>query len=142
GGTPAGARIGIAAARPGAAVPCGPSVAVSCGPSARAVVTARIVGMYVDLPAGQLVRQPCVLPFLADGQGELVVRHDDLGQPGVGIDDVDPGDAGGGQGVGHELRGVLRVVDDVDLLPVQFGHHVPDPAAHRPDTGALGVHAA
>ena len=34
-----------------------------------------------------------------------------------------------------------RVVDDVDLLAVQLGHHVPDPAAHRADARALGVHA-
>ena len=33
----------------------------------------RLSGFDADLPAGQLGRKTCVLAFLADGQGQLVI---------------------------------------------------------------------
>src|SRR5215470_2968973 len=38
-----------------------------------------------------------------------------------------------------ELGRVVRVIDNVDLLAVQFCHYVPNPAPHRADAGALRV---
>src|SRR5215472_9917004 len=95
----------------------------------------------VDPPPGQPGCQPRVLPFLADDQGQLVVRDHDAGLAGIAVNHVNAGHPGWGQRVRDELCGVVGVVDDVDLLAVELGHHVPDPAANRADARALGVHA-
>src|SRR5690606_13732648 len=61
--------------------------------------------------------------------------------PRVGVDDLYRGNPRGRQRIPDELGGILGPVDDVDLLAVQLGHHVADPAAERADARALGVHA-
>jgi len=54
---------------------------------------------------------------------------------------MDTADPGGRQGVRYEAGRVIGIVDDVNLLAVQFVHHVPHPATHGADAGALGVDA-
>ncbi len=99
------------------------------------------VGPDVDPPAGQPGGEPGVLPFPADRQRELEVRHGHPGGPGGQVDHLDPQRLGRRERVADELRRVVRPVDDVDLLAVQLAHHRAHPLAHRPDAGALGVHA-
>ena len=101
----------------------------------------RGVGPDVDPPAGEPGGQPGVLPLFADRQRKLVIGHDDLRLPGRGVHHVDPVHPGRRQRVGHEAGRVVGVVHDVDLLAVQFVHHVPHPAAHGADAGTLSVDA-
>src|SRR6266567_4702120 len=98
-----------------------------------------IVRLDIDAPVGQPGRQPDVLAFFADGQRELVVGHDHLGDPGCRVKYPHLRDPGGRQRMADELGRVFGVVDDVDLLAMQLGHHVAYPAAHRADAGAFGV---
>src|SRR5699024_3497872 len=77
----------------------------------------------IDLPAGEPGGEAGILPFLADRQRELVVRYDHPRRLGGLIDDLHAGYPRRGERIGHERGRVLAVIDDVDLLPVQFGHH-------------------
>ena len=54
------------------------------------------VGPDVDPPAGQPGGEPGVLALLADGQRELVVGHDHLRHPGLGVHARSPGTPGPG----------------------------------------------
>ena len=101
----------------------------------------RGVGPDIDAPAGEPGGQPGVLPLFADRQRKLVIGHYDLRLPGRGIHHVDPVHPGRRQRVGHEAGRVVGVVHDVDLLAVEFVHHVPHPAAHGADAGTLSVDA-
>src|SRR5215213_9981219 len=78
----------------------------------------------VDAPAGELGRQAGILALLADRQGELEVGYDDAGRPGGLVDQRHALDLRRRQRVGDELRRVVAVVDDVDLLAVQLVHDV------------------
>src|SRR6478735_2879969 len=99
------------------------------------------VGADVDPPAGELGREPGVLALAADGQGELVVGHDDASRAQLAVDDLDRGDPRGRQRRGDERGRVVGPVDDVDLLAVQLAHDGTHPRAHRADARALGVQA-
>ena len=93
----------------------------------------------VNAPAGQLRRQPSVLPLPPDGQGELVVRHDDGG--GSPFLQEDGEHAGRAQGVGDEDGRLGVPLDDVNLLASQLvddGLNADAPHAHA---GAHRVHA-
>ena len=75
--------------------------------------------LYVYAPACELGRQAGVLPRLAYGEGELVIRHDDDGGfVSVGAPQYHFGDFGRAQGIGHEDGGVLVPFDHVYLLTV------------------------
>ncbi len=50
------------------------------------------VGPDVDAPTRELCGEPGVLPFSTDGQGELIVGHDDPGGPQLTVDDLHRGD--------------------------------------------------
>ena len=100
-----------------------------------------VVGLDVDPPASQPGGETDILPFLADGQRQLVVGDDDLRDPGLQVDTSHLDTRAGDSAWATNSAGSSRVVDDVDLLAVQLGHHVADPAAHRADARALGVHA-
>ena len=73
------------------------------------------LGLDVDAPTGQAGGQTGVLAFLADGQGQLMVGHDDLGGTGVGMN-ANLFDLGWGQGLGDEVSGIVAEGNDVDLL--------------------------
>src|SRR5215471_20324084 len=100
-----------------------------------------VVRLDVDPPGRQPRGQPDILPFLADRQGQLVVGHDHLGDPVGLVEYPHLRNPRRGERMADELGWVFRIVDDVDLLAVQFGHHVAYPAAHRADARALGVDA-
>ena len=61
------------------------------------------LGQDVDVPAGELRGEPHVLAAAADGERELVVRHDDLDAVGVLVEH-DLGDLGRLQRVDDEGR--------------------------------------
>ncbi len=78
--------------------------------------------MNIDAPAGELGREADVLPLLADGQGQLLVRDDQLHGVVLGVDQH-PGDLRRGDGVADEAGGVFIVRNDVDLLAAQLLDH-------------------
>src|ERR1700712_703876 len=65
----------------------------------------------VDPPAGQPRRQPGILPFLADRQGQLKVRNDDPGGLRGCVDDGDRERAGRGQRIADESGRIVVVID-------------------------------
>ena len=85
------------------------------------------VGPDVDPPPGEARSEAGVLALLADGERELVVRDDDARRAVELVDHGDGGDLRRRQRVAHQLGGVVRPVDDVDLLAVQLGRDGPDP---------------
>ena len=96
----------------------------------------RLVGelglaLDVDAPAGEAGGETGVLALLADRQRQLVVGHDDLGGAGVLVD-AHFLDLGRAEGLGHEIGGVVRERDDVDLLAAQLV----DDHAHARTAGA------
>ena len=99
------------------------------------------LALDVDAPATQPRRQPGVLPFLADRERELEVGDDDLGGTGVL---VDPHFAHPrrGQRLHHELGGVVRVRNDVDLLAAQLVDDHPNTRSARADARADRVDVA
>ena len=97
------------------------------------------LGLDVDFIAGELGGQAGVLPLLADGQGELVIRHRHPAALGT-FQGLDGEHVGRGEGGGHEGGGVVAVFDDVDLFAAQFGHHIVHPGALGAHAGADGVH--
>ena len=96
-------------------------------------------GLDVDLAAGEAGGQTGVLPLLADGQTQLIVRHD--GAAGFAVlghghaDDVRRCQSGG-----HELRPILAEGHDVDLLTVQLLHNGVHALAAGAYAGADGIH--
>ncbi len=76
-----------------------------------------------------------ILPLLADGQGELEVRNDDLGGAGLRVN-PDLLDLRRRQCLGHEIVGILGEGDDVDLLAVQLVDDHTDARATSADAGA------
>ena len=97
--------------------------------------------MDVNLPPRESRCQTGVLPFLADGQRQLVVRHGHPGHLRVAVQDVHLDHLGRRQRVAHVGGRVLGVVDDVDLLPAQLLHDVGHTRAARADAGTLCVDA-
>src|SRR5690348_6698474 len=65
--------------------------------------------------AGQLGREPRVLPVPADGQRELRAGHEDRRRACDAVD-RDPVGLGGPEGGGDELFGIFRPRHDVDML--------------------------
>ena len=80
------------------------------------------LALDVDAPTGQPGGQTGVLPFLADGQRQLVVGHDHLGHAGVLVD-AHLLDLGRRQRLHHEVGRVVAEGDDVDLLAPQLVDH-------------------
>jgi hypothetical protein len=78
------------------------------------------------------------LPATADGERQLIVRHDDLDAALVLVDHYF-GDFRWRQGVDHESRGIRRPGNDVDLLALQFADHRLNAAATHADAGADGI---
>src|SRR5256714_4353032 len=99
------------------------------------------IGTDVDPPTGQPGGQAGILPLSPDSEGKLIIRYRHPRRPGRRVHHLDAQRLGRGERVADERGRVLRPVDDVDLLAVQFAHHRADPLAHRPDAGALGVHS-
>src|SRR3989440_3366294 len=97
------------------------------------------IGTDVDPPTGQPGGQAGILPLSPDSQGKLIIRYRHPRRPGRRVHHLDAQRLGRRERVADERGRVLRPVDDVDLLAVQFAHHRADPLAHRPDAGALGV---
>ena len=93
------------------------------------------LGQDVDVPAGELARQPHVLAAPADRERELLVRHHDLDAAGFLVHHH-LGDFGRRQRVHHEGRGLRRPGDDVDLLALQLLHHRLHARAAHADAGA------
>src|SRR6476659_10590017 len=93
------------------------------------------LGYDVDAPAGQPVGEAGVLPLLADGQGQLAVRHDHGGLLG-GVVHVDLAHLGGGQRLGDEPGRLVVPGDDVDLLAAQLRHDHATARTARADAGA------
>ena len=104
----------------------------------RSPIRAGILGFLADVdgPVGELGREADVLGFLPDRQGGLPVGHDGAGQALVPVEDVDPEDLGGGQGRGDELRRLVVIVDDVDLLSAELHGDGADALAVVADAGA------
>src|SRR5262249_20460954 len=69
------------------------------------------LALDVDAPPGQAGSQAGVLALLPDGQRQLVVGDDDLGDAGVLVD-PDLLDLRRRQGLGHEVGGVVGEGDD------------------------------
>src|SRR5438034_36337 len=94
--------------------------------------------VQVDLPAGELGREPHVLAVPADGQRQLVLVHDRLDRLGFGIREH----ARHARRRERQLRealGVGRPGDDVDALAAQLVHHGLHARALEPDAGAHRV---
>ena len=99
------------------------------------------LALDVDSPAGEPGRQPGVLAFLADGQRQLIVRHDDFGHTGVLVD-ANLFDLGRRQRLHDEVGGVIAERHDVDLLAAQLVDDHADPGPAGPDTRADRVDVA
>src|SRR5215213_1201836 len=97
------------------------------------------LGLYVYLPVCQLDGEPGVLALAADGQRELVVRHDDLRLLLVLVQ-VDLTHPRGAERFGYEPRRLGVPLDDVYLLVPELGDDGPYPAAARAYAGPDGVH--
>ncbi len=96
------------------------------------------LGLDVDVPAGQARGEAGVLALLADGEGQLVVGHDDAGV-GLLLVDKDAGDLGGRQGVGDVDGRIGIPQDDVDALATELAHDGANTAALGADAGANGI---
>src|SRR6266516_100492 len=92
----------------------------------------------VNAPAGQAVGQAGILALLADRQRQLVVGHDHV-RGLLGLVDADALHLSRRERLRHELRRVVGVEHDVDLLAAQLVHHRPHAHAAGADAGALGV---
>src|SRR6266540_1049021 len=99
----------------------------------------RHFGFDVHLPAGDSGRQPRILPALADGQGKLIVDHDDLDAL-VRLVDLEGLELRRTQGIGDEVANVGIPTDDIDLLIVELPDDVFDPLAAQADAGADRVY--
>src|SRR5690606_15805284 len=99
------------------------------------------VGLDVDARSRQLRGQTGVLPLLADRERELVVGHEGPHRLEALVDDERARHLRGAQRVRDERRQVVRPVDDVDLLVVEFARDGAHPGTQLADAGALGVDA-
>ena len=88
----------------------------------------------IDLIAGQAGGKAGVLPFFADGKGELVCR--DIYQGVALLADLDGIDNGGGEGACDEFLGILAVFDDIDAFAAEFIHNAGNTHAVVSDAGA------
>src|SRR5437773_2082790 len=110
------------------------------------------LALDVDAHAGELGRQPRVLPLLADGERELVVGNDHqrrhvcltVGLAALGrlLGDGHRRHLRGRQRARHERGRVVRPLDDVDLLAAQLAADDLDARAAQAHAGADGVHVA
>ena len=92
-------------------------------------------GEDVDLPAQKFGGQLDVLPFAANGQGELIVGTDHF-QCFLFIVHGDAGDDGWRQCV-LSVHGDVRTPDnDVDAFSLEFLHHILNTGATDTDAGA------
>ena len=89
----------------------------------------------VDTDTGEPSGEAGVLALLADGQAELVVRHDDVGLRTVVADD-DFLHLRRRQGLGDEVGQILAVGNDVDLLAAQLVHDHANATATSTDARA------
>ena len=85
------------------------------------VLTLIALRLDIDLIAGETGGQASVLALLADGQRQLIVRHDDAAGLAL-FRHHDVHHVGGRQSSGDELGGVLAPLDNVDLLTAEFIH--------------------
>src|SRR2546430_8327197 len=91
--------------------------------------------IQVDLPAGELGREPYVLAVPTDGERQLVLVHNRLDRLGLGIREH----AGHARRRERQLRealGVGRPRDDVDALAAQLVHYGLHARAFEPHAGA------
>src|SRR5437773_2318648 len=110
------------------------------------------LALDVDAHAGELGRQPRVLPLLADGERELVVGNDHqrrhvcltVGLAALGrlLGDGHRRHLRGRQRARHERGRVVRPLDDVDLLAAQLAADDLDARAAQAHAGADGFHVA
>ena len=99
------------------------------------------LGQDVDVPARKVGGEPHVLPAPADGERELLVRHDHLDALRFLVEH-DLGDLGRGERVDDERRGIGRPLDDVDLLALELADHRLHAGAPHADAGADRIDAA
>src|SRR6185437_8110988 len=101
---------------------------------------------HIELPAGELAREPDVLPAAADGLRELLLRDRDVHAVRILIDD-DRHDFRRRHGIDDELRRVLVVGNDIhplagnlvgDRLHARAAHA--DTRAHRIDARIIAAH--
>ena len=92
----------------------------------------------VDVHAGEAGGQAGVLALLANGQGQLVVGHDD-GRVVVVVVDDHARHAGRRKRAGHALCGVVVPKDDVHALAAQLRDHGANAAALGANAGAHGI---
>src|SRR5690606_5149517 len=95
----------------------------------------------VDVPARKLGGEAHVLAAAADGEAQLVVRHDDVEAVAVLVED-DLGDFRRGERVDDEGRHVVRPGDDVDFLALQFADDGLDARSAHAHAGADRVDGA
>src|SRR5437899_214724 len=92
----------------------------------------------VQLPSGKLGGKPHVLPETADRDGEVLLVDDDV-HAVLLLVDHDRRDLRRRQRVDHELRGIVRVKDDVDPLAGQLVGHRGDARAAHAEARALPI---
>ena len=81
------------------------------------------LGLDVDAPTGEASCQPSILAFLANGQRELEVIHDDRGDASFLIE-TNFTNPGRGQSILDQLYGVVGIGNHVDALAAKFiGDH-------------------
>src|SRR5262249_48697423 len=100
-----------------------------------AVLRFLLLGDDVDVPTGELRGEPDILSAPADGKRELLVGDDHLHALAILVEH-DLGDFGGRQRVDHEVGGVRRPRDDVDLLALQLVDHGLHARTAHADAGA------
>src|SRR5712691_6517654 len=104
------------------------------------------LALDVDVKPGQFGREPGVLALLADGQRELVVRHDHEDRAGLaallGRGEGDRGHLGRRERSRHESGGVGRPLHDIDLLAAKLAADDLDARAAEPHAGADGIDVA
>src|SRR6516165_6469071 len=94
-----------------------------------------LLGDDVDVPAGELRSEPDILSAPADGKRKLLVGDDHFHALAVLVEH-DLSDFGGRQRVDHEVGGVRRPRDDVDLLALQLVDHGLHARTAHADAGA------
>ena len=99
------------------------------------------LGQDVDVPAGEVGREPDVLPAPADGKRELLIRHHHLDTLRFLVEH-DLGHLGRRERVDDERRRIGRPLNDVDLLALELADDRLHAGAAHADAGADGIDAA